>query len=89
MLLRLLSLPRYTQALDANPKAYDVYTNRAAAYAALKMWDEALADAEAAVKLNPAWLKVSRKKEDGSGWTGAARDPFEPTGAPGKAFLRP
>uniref|UniRef100_A0A7S2Z2P8 Uncharacterized protein n=1 Tax=Chloropicon laureae TaxID=464258 RepID=A0A7S2Z2P8_9CHLO len=47
----------YTQALEANPKAYDVYTNRAAAYAALKMWDEGLADAKAAVKLNPAWLK--------------------------------
>ena len=47
----------YTQAIDANPAAYDVYTNRAAAHAALKMFEEGLADAEEAVRLRPDWAK--------------------------------
>uniref|UniRef100_A0A7S2T1G4 Tetratricopeptide repeat domain-containing protein n=2 Tax=Chloropicon primus TaxID=1764295 RepID=A0A7S2T1G4_9CHLO len=47
----------YTKALDANPVAYDVWTNRASTYAALRMWEEGLADAREAVRINPNWVK--------------------------------
>ena len=32
----------YTKAIEVNPEAYDVYTNRASTYAALEMWEDAL-----------------------------------------------
>ena len=37
--------------------AFDVYTNRASTYAALKMWEEGLSDAREAVRIQPDWVK--------------------------------
>lgn len=47
----------YTKAIDENPMAFDVYTNRASTYAALKMWEEGLSDAREAVRIQPDWVK--------------------------------
>ena len=59
------ALEWYTKAIEANGDAYDVYTNRASTYAALKMWEEALSDAREAVRIKPDWLKVSRQMDNG------------------------
>jgi len=47
----------YTQSIETNPKAYDVYTNRSSAYAKLKMWEESLRDAQESIRIKPNWLK--------------------------------
>ena len=47
----------YTKAIEENPMAFDVYTNRASTYAALKMWEEGLSDAREAVRIQPDWVK--------------------------------
>jgi tetratricopeptide (TPR) repeat protein len=51
------ALDWYTKAVEMNPEAYDVYTNRASTYVALQMWEDALADAREAVRIKPDWLK--------------------------------
>jgi tetratricopeptide (TPR) repeat protein len=49
----------YTKALAEDPSAHAVHTNRAAAYFNTSQLDEALADAQRAVHLEPKWTKVT------------------------------
>lgn len=48
----------YTDAVELDSKNHFYWTNRSAAYAALKKWDKSLKDADAAVALKPDWTKV-------------------------------
>lgn len=48
----------FTQAINASPTPNHVlYSNRSGAYASLKDYKKALADAEETVKINPTWVK--------------------------------
>ena len=47
----------YSRAIDADPDAPDLLTNRAAAFARLGDWDRGLADARASVAAKPDWIK--------------------------------
>jgi len=47
----------YTKAIALEPSEPVYFSNRAAAYAALKRWREALDDSQEVVTLKPAWVK--------------------------------
>lgn len=47
----------FTLAISADPENAVLYSNRSAAFASLKLWDEALEDAERTTALRPDWGK--------------------------------
>mmetsp|Transcript_698 Transcript_698/g.1067 ORF Transcript_698/g.1067 Transcript_698/m.1067 type:complete len:419 (+) Transcript_698:65-1321(+) len=47
----------YTSSLELNPKVHTVYSNRSASYMKLGNHEEALADAQKCIELDPAWAK--------------------------------
>ena len=47
----------YTEAINEDGKDHTLFTNRSAAYHNLKKYDEAILDAEIAIKLAPTWTK--------------------------------
>ncbi|CAG9463981.1 unnamed protein product [Pedinophyceae sp. YPF-701] len=47
----------FSQAIDVAPSNHVLYSNRSASNAALKRWDDALADARKCTELNPTWAK--------------------------------
>jgi len=52
----------YTQAIEANPTDHTIYGNRSASYHNLKKFNEALADGEKCVEINPSWGKGFQRK---------------------------
>lgn len=48
----------YSQAIAGNDKDHTLYSNRSAAYLALGLYDQAVWDAQKAVKLQPDWPKA-------------------------------
>ncbi|CAI5537666.1 unnamed protein product [Closterium sp. Naga37s-1] len=52
----------YTQAIKDAPDSHALYSNRSAAFLQLSKLTKALADAEAAIRLNPAWEKGYYRK---------------------------
>ncbi|CAI7905800.1 unnamed protein product [Closterium sp. NIES-54] len=52
----------YTQAIKEAPDNHALYSNRSAAFLQLSKLTKALADAEAAIRLNPAWEKGYYRK---------------------------
>ncbi len=53
------ALKYYSDAIAANPQDALTYSNRSAVFVGMQRFDQALADAEVAIKLNPASAKVS------------------------------
>lgn len=49
----------YSKAIKADPNDSTFYSNRCAAYMGINKFNEALQDAEACVKLQPNWVKVT------------------------------
>ena len=52
------AIQHYSSAIDLDPNNHVLYSNRSAAYCALKDYKEALKDAEKTVELKPDWIKV-------------------------------
>ena len=48
----------YTEAISLDPSNHVFYSNRSAAYAKDKKYEQALADAKKCVELKPDWGKV-------------------------------
>jgi stress-induced-phosphoprotein 1 len=48
----------YTEALQIDPNNHTLFSNRAAAYLKLRMYEEALRDARESTRLLPTWIKV-------------------------------
>ena len=53
-----VAIELYTEAIELDSSNHLLYSNRSAAYASLKKYDEALADAMKTVELKPDWGKV-------------------------------
>lgn len=48
---------KFTQAIALQPENHILYSNRSAAYASKKDWDNALNDAEKTTEIKPDWAK--------------------------------
>lgn len=53
------ALKSYSGAISLDPEDALVYSNRSAVFCGLSRFDQALADAEMAIKLRPNWAKVN------------------------------
>ncbi len=53
------AIGHFTEAIKIDPTNHILYSNRSAAYAASKQYDEALKDAEKTVEIAPNWGKVN------------------------------
>ncbi|KAM7188433.1 heat shock protein sti1 [Naviculisporaceae sp. PSN 640] len=51
------AIDKFTQAIALDPSNHILYSNRSAAYASKKEWDNALKDAEKTTELKPDWPK--------------------------------
>jgi stress-induced-phosphoprotein 1 len=58
------AVEHYTNAIQHDPQNHVLYSNRSAAYASLKDYDQALADGEKTVELKPDWSKVGFLLQD-------------------------
>jgi len=48
----------FSRAIECDPTNHVFYSNRSGAYAGLKDFKNALADAEKTISINPSWAKV-------------------------------
>lgn len=53
---------KFTAAIELAPDNHILYSNRSAAYASKKEWDNALKDAEKTTELKPDWPKGWSRK---------------------------
>lgn len=70
----------FTQAIALEPENHILYSNRSAAYASKKEWDNALDDAQKTVDIKPDWAKGWGRKGaalHGKGDLLAANDAYE------------
>jgi stress-induced-phosphoprotein 1 len=51
------AIDKFTQAIALQPENHILYSNRSAAYASKKEWDNALQDAEKTTEIKPDWAK--------------------------------
>ncbi|KAM6485398.1 hypothetical protein HDV62DRAFT_354776 [Trichoderma sp. SZMC 28011] len=51
------AIDKFTQAIALQPENHILYSNRSAAYASKKDWDNALKDAEKTTEIKPDWAK--------------------------------
>jgi len=56
------AIENYTYAIEMDPKNYTYLTNRATAYASMKLWEKSLRDSEKSLTLNPDWTKGHYRK---------------------------
>jgi len=56
------AISKYTEALKRNPKDHKIYSNRATCFCKLMRWDAAMADCDAAIKLEPTFIKAYIRK---------------------------
>ena len=83
----------YSKAIGCDPREAAYFSNRSAAYAALRRFSDALADADEAVRLKPDWAKTQMRRGAalmGLGRPAEARKAFERASAiePRNAQLR-
>jgi len=71
---------KFTEAIGLAPENHILYSNRSAAYASKKDWDNALRDAEKTTELKPDWPKGWGRKGTalyGKGELVAAQDAYK------------
>ncbi|RDA90747.1 hypothetical protein CP533_2972 [Ophiocordyceps camponoti-saundersi (nom. inval.)] len=74
------AIDNFTQAIALQPENHILYSNRSAAYASKKQWDEALQDAEKTTEIKPDWAKGWGRKGaalHGKGDLVGANDAYE------------
>ncbi|KAG5971421.1 hypothetical protein E4U55_001228 [Claviceps digitariae] len=74
------AIDNFTQAIALQPENHILYSNRSAAYASKKEWDNALQDAEKTTQLKPDWAKGWGRKGaalHGKGDLVGANDAYE------------
>ncbi|CAG9954975.1 unnamed protein product [Clonostachys rosea f. rosea IK726] len=74
------AIDKFTQAIALQPENHILYSNRSAAYASKKEWDNALQDAEKTTEIKPDWAKGWGRKGaalHGKGDLVAAHDAYE------------
>ncbi|RDA86846.1 hypothetical protein CP532_1436 [Ophiocordyceps camponoti-leonardi (nom. inval.)] len=74
------AIDNFTQAIALQPENHILYSNRSAAYASKKQWDEALKDAEKTTEIKPDWAKGWGRKGaalHGKGDLVGANDAYE------------
>ncbi|CAH0029713.1 unnamed protein product [Clonostachys rhizophaga] len=74
------AIDKFTQAIALQPENHILYSNRSAAYASKKEWDNALQDAEKTTEIKPDWAKGYGRKGaalHGKGDLVAAHDAYE------------
>ncbi|CAG9989776.1 unnamed protein product [Clonostachys byssicola] len=74
------AIDKFTQAIALQPENHILYSNRSAAYASKKEWDNALQDAEKTTQIKPDWAKGYGRKGaalHGKGDLVAAHDAYE------------
>ncbi|KAK0656894.1 hypothetical protein B0T16DRAFT_318098 [Cercophora newfieldiana] len=74
------AIDKFTQAIAIDPSNHILYSNRSAAYASKKDWDNALKDAEKTTEIKPDWPKGWGRKGTalfGKGDLLAANDAYE------------
>ncbi|CAH0056505.1 unnamed protein product [Clonostachys solani] len=74
------AIDNFTQAIALQPENHILYSNRSAAYASKKEWDNALQDAEKTTEIKPDWAKGWGRKGaalHGKGDLVAAHDAYE------------
>ncbi|KAL2157975.1 hypothetical protein VTH06DRAFT_4784 [Thermothelomyces fergusii] len=74
------AIDKFTQAIALDPNNHILYSNRSAAYASKKDWDNALSDAEKTTQLKPDWPKGWGRKGSalyGKGDLPGAREAYE------------
>ena len=64
----------YSEAIALDSENAALYSNRSAVFCALKRFDQALDDADVAIKLNPRWAKVRLASRGDVLWTVFAKD---------------
>ncbi|KAI9179349.1 Hsp90 cochaperone [Blastocladiella emersonii ATCC 22665] len=73
------AIEQFSLAIAADPTNHVLFSNRSAAYASLKRFDDARADAEQTVALNPKWVKGYSRlgaAHHGAGNLDAARESY-------------
>jgi stress-induced-phosphoprotein 1 len=48
---------KFSQAIELDPSNHVLYSNRSGAYASLKNWEKAAADAKKTTEIKPDWAK--------------------------------
>ncbi|KAH8719137.1 hypothetical protein GQ44DRAFT_742025 [Phaeosphaeriaceae sp. PMI808] len=74
------SIEKFSQAIELDPSNHVLYSNRSGAYASLKEWENALADATKTTEIKPDWAKGWGRKGTalhGEGDLVGATDAFE------------
>ncbi|KAF4592405.1 heat shock protein [Ophiocordyceps camponoti-floridani] len=74
------AIDKFTQAIALQPDNHILYSNRSAAYASKKQWDEALKDADKTTEIKPDWAKGWGRKGaalHGKGDLVGANDAYE------------
>ncbi|KAI8684855.1 hypothetical protein NCS57_00152700 [Fusarium keratoplasticum] len=74
------AVAKFTEAIAIQPENHILYSNRSAAYASKKDWDNALKDAEKTTEIKPDWAKGWGRKGaalHGQGDLLAANDAYE------------
>ncbi|KAH6900418.1 heat shock protein STI1 [Thelonectria olida] len=74
------AVDKFTQAIAIQPENHILYSNRSAAYASKKDWDNALKDAEETTRIKPDWAKGWGRKGaalHGQGDLLSANDAYE------------
>lgn len=74
------AIDKFTQAIAIQPENHILYSNRSAAYASKKDWDNALNDAEKTTQIKPDWVKGWGRKGaalHGKGDLAGASDAYE------------
>ncbi|KAF4968984.1 hypothetical protein FZEAL_10312 [Fusarium zealandicum] len=56
------AVAKFTEAIEIQPENHILYSNRSAAYASKKDWDNALKDAEKTTEIKPDWAKGYGRK---------------------------
>jgi len=56
------AIAKYTEALKRNPKDHKIYSNRATCFCKLMRWDAAMEDCDAAIRLDPTFIKAYIRK---------------------------